>query len=149
MKTSKYSFYMKMAEVAASRSHDSETKVGSVLVHPESGAIIATGCNGFVRGANDDALPSTRPQKYDYIVHSEMNLIANCARHGISTNGCFVVCTLTPCKSCMRMLWQSGIRSVICKEEYRDFHDIQTMKDLKLDIFRTDDGYIDIKYSNL
>lgn len=140
---------MNMAEVAASRSHDAETKVGSILVKKDSGAIIATGCNGFVRGAKDEILPSTRPNKYDYIVHSEMNLIANCARHGIATEGCFVVCTLTPCKSCMRILWQSGIKSVICKNEYKDFAEIQNMQDLKLEIIRTYEGYIDIRYSNL
>lgn len=147
-KPSKYEFYMRTAEIAATMSHDSETKVGSVLVNINSGAIIATGCNGFVRGADDVNLPNSRPDKYDYIVHSEMNLIANCARHGISTDNCFVVCTLTPCKMCMRVLWQSGIKSVICKHIYKDFTEILQMKDLNLDISTTDENYIVLKYSN-
>jgi dCMP deaminase len=138
---------MAMAEVAAMRSHDAETKVGSVLVKESTGAIVATGCNGFVRGSNDELLPNTRPEKYDYIVHSEMNLIANCARHGISMEGCFVVCTLTPCKICMRLLWQSGVTKVIAKQTYRDFNDICNMKDLKINI-RSYDPYIDIVYDN-
>lgn len=137
-----------MADVAASRSHDSETKVGSVLVKSDTGAIIATGCNGFVRGASDVLLPSTRPDKYDYIVHSEMNLIANCARHGISTENCFVVCTLTPCKICMRLLWQCGINRVIAKAKYRDFDNILAMRDIA--VSSTDsDGYIDLRYQAL
>lgn len=145
MKPSKIETYMAMAEAAAQRSHDSETKVGSVLVKESTGAILATGCNGFVRGADDASLPSTRPEKYDYIVHSEMNLIANCARHGISMENCFVVCTMTPCKICMRLLWQSGVTRVVAKTRYRDFDDILAMRDLKIDI-RNEDQYIDLIY---
>jgi len=136
---------MAMAEVAATRSHDAETKVGSILVKDATGAVVATGCNGFVRGADDTVLPNTRPDKYDYMVHSEMNLIANCARHGISMEGCFVVCTLTPCKVCMRLLWQSGVVRVVAKEIYRDFDDILAMKDIGIDI-RNDGEYIDMRY---
>jgi dCMP deaminase len=145
MKPSKIETYMMMAEAASQRSHDSETKVGSVLIKESTGAILATGCNGFVRGADDDSLPSTRPDKYDYIVHSEMNLIANCARHGISMENCFVVCTMTPCKVCMRLLWQSGVTRVVAKTRYRDFDDILAMRDLKIDI-RNEGQYIDLIY---
>jgi len=145
MKPSKIETYMMMAEAASQRSHDSETKVGSVLIKESTGAILATGCNGFVRGADDDSLPSTRPDKYDYIVHSEMNLIANCARHGISMENCFVVCTMTPCKICMRLLWQSGVTRVVAKTRYRDFDDILAMRDLKIDI-RNEGQYIDLIY---
>ena len=147
VRPSKLSFYMAMAEAAASRSHDLEAKVGSVLVKWDTGAIIATGCNGFVRGADDLKLPAKRPEKYDYIVHSEMNLIANCARHGISTDNCFVVCTLTPCKVCMRMLWQCGINRVVAKEQYRDLDEILAMDDLAVDV-RSDDGFIDLRYGS-
>lgn len=146
MRPSHLQFCMAMAEVAATRSHDAETRVGSVLVKADTGAVIATGCNGFVRGADDALLPNIRPEKYDYIVHSEMNLIANCARNGISTSGCFVVCTLTPCKVCMRMLWQCGINRVVAKDRYRDFDDIMAMEDLAVDV-RNEDGYIDLRYT--
>lgn len=142
---SKLQTYMDMAEIVARRSHDSETKVGSILIKESTGAVVATGCNGFVRGADDSSLPSTRPDKYDYMVHSEMNLIANCARHGISMEGCYVVCTLTPCKICMRLLWQSGVSRVVAKQKYRDFNDIIDMKDLNIDI-RNDIEYIDMRY---
>src|SRR6478609_3085277 len=106
---SKLANYMETAEVCAKRSHDAETKVGAVLVNNISGAIMATGFNGFVRGAPDSILPTTRPDKYEYIVHAETNLITNCARHGISMDNCMLVCTLSPCKSCMRMLINAGV----------------------------------------
>jgi len=143
---SKLQTYMRMAEIAASRSHDAETQVGSVLVKKESGAVIATGCNGFIRKAPDDNLPTTRPEKYLYIVHSEMNLMANCCHHGISMRNTFVVCTLSPCASCMRNLWNAGVREVFCKEKYRDFEDILKMRDIKVTQRKTPEGYIHLKY---
>src|SRR5574343_596422 len=119
MRPSKNQNYMDIAEAVAQRSHDAETKVGAVLINNTSGAIIATGYNGFVRGADDSVLPNTRPAKYEYIVHAEQNLICNSARHGISMNNCSLVCTLSPCKLCMRMLLNCGITKVIAKDLYK------------------------------
>src|SRR5258708_4938896 len=104
---------MDMAEVVSMRSHDAETKVGAVLVNNKSGAILATGFNGFVRGACDSELPTTRPQKYEFILHAETNLMANCARHGISMEDCTLISTLSPCKQCMRLMINCGITMVI------------------------------------
>ena len=121
-----------MAKTTALRSKDAETKVGAILVNNITGAVIATGYNGFVRGAPDHLLPTTRPDKYDYIVHAEQNLICNCARHGISMNDCTLVSTLSPCVKCMRLLWQCGIKKIICRDLYRDMSDILEMKDIKV-----------------
>src|ERR1017187_8729887 len=126
---SKLENYMEMAETVAKRSHDQETKVGAILVNNKSGALLATGYNGFVRGVHDEILPSKRPLKYEYILHAEQNLIANCARHGISMEDCKLICTLTPCKLCMRMLFNCGITHVIAKEKYNDFDEILKMQD--------------------
>jgi dCMP deaminase len=137
---------MDIASVIAQRSHDAETKVGAVLVNNGSGAIIATGFNGFVRGADDNALPTTRPQKYEYIVHAEQNLICNSAKHGISMDNCSLVCTLSPCKLCMRMLLNCGITKVIAKDLYKDFNEILEMKDIKVTVQKEEDGFYHIEY---
>jgi dCMP deaminase len=146
MRPSKLKNYMDMAEVCSHRSHDSETKVGAVLVNNASGAIVATGYNGFVRGAPDGILPNTRPEKYEYILHAEQNLIANCARHGISMENCMLVCTLSPCKSCMRMLVNCGITKVVAKDLYKDFDAILKMQDIKITLSLEGD-YKHITYS--
>lgn len=146
MRPSKIRNYMDIAEVVAQRSHDSQTKVGSVLVNNDNGAIIATGFNGFVRHANDSLLPNTRPDKYQYIVHSEMNIIANCAKNGISMDNCTVICTLTPCENCMRMLWQCGITDVIAKDPYTGFADVLAMKDIQVIQTATPEGFIALEY---
>ncbi len=139
-------WFMGFAEQASLRSHDAETKVGAVLVHRDTQAILATGFNGFVRGADDQSLPNTRPDKYPYMVHAEQNLIAHCARHGISMDNCDVYCTLSPCCVCMRLLWQCGIQKIIVKELYRDFDAIQQMKDIKVTV--TEGNYYILEYSN-
>lgn len=146
MRPTKNQNYMDIATTIAERSHDAETKVGAVLVNNISGAIVATGYNGFVRGANDSILPNTRPDKYEYILHAEQNLIANSARHGISMDNCSLVCTLSPCKLCMRMLLNCGITKVIAKELYKDFNEILKMQDIKVEAKQEEDGFWHISY---
>lgn len=146
MRPSKNQNYMDIAVTIAARSHDAETKVGAVLVNNTSGAIVATGYNGFVRGAPDSILPTTRPDKYEYILHAEQNLISNSARHGISMDNCSLVCTLSPCKLCMRLLLNSGVTKVIAKDLYRDFNDILQMKDIQVEAKQEADGFWHITY---
>jgi dCMP deaminase len=146
MRPSKNQNYMDIATIIAQRSHDAETKVGAVLVNNSSGAIIATGFNGFVRGADDAILPNTRPDKYEYIVHAEQNLICNSAKHGISMNNCSLICTLSPCKLCMRMLLNCGITKVIAKDLYKDFDEILKMQDIKVECKKEEDGFYHIAY---
>lgn len=146
MRPTKNQNYMDIATTIAQRSHDAETKVGAVLVNNSSGAIVATGYNGFVRGADDTALPNTRPDKYEYILHAEQNLIANSARHGISMNDCSLVCTLSPCKACMRMLFNCGITKVLAKELYKDFDEVLKMKDLNVVATQEADGLWHLTY---
>ena len=123
---------MQTASSFAQNSHDAETKVGSILVHKESGSILGGAYNGFVRGAQDSKLPNTRPEKHKFIVHSEVNLICNSTRNGVNTSGCFVVCTLSPCINCARILFQAGIDTIYFKDTYHDFHQNLAMPDLKI-----------------
>lgn len=137
---------MDVACVIAERSHDAKTKVGAVLVNNHSGAIIGTGYNGFVRGTNDAILPNSGPEKYEYILHAEQNLIANSARHGTSMDNCSLYCTLSPCKLCMRMLFNCGITKVIAKDLYKDFDEITKMQDIKVEVTKEKDGFYHITY---
>ena len=138
---------MDMVEIVANRSHDEETQVGALLIKNDSSAIIATGYNGFVRGAPDEILPCTRPHKYEYILHAEQNLIFNCAKHGINTENTTLICTHTPCKLCMRMLFSCGITQVIAKTLYKDWQEILLMDDLRVDYrFSKETGYYHLTY---
>lgn len=144
MRPSKLEYYMGIAEAVSAKSHDMETKVGGILVKNDTGVIVATGYNGFVRGAPDEELPTTRPDKYHYMVHCEENLIASAAKNGINISNCTLVITLSPCQKCLRLLWQAGITEVVCKELYRDHS--SEMKDLKIVEEKTDVGYTKLRY---
>jgi dCMP deaminase len=141
---SKNSYWMSIAEKVATRSHDTETQVGAILVKNDTGMVIASGHNGFVRGAPDKLLPTTRPEKYQYMVHAEENLLAHCARNGIKVDNCTLVITLSPCQKCLRLMWQAGITQVICRDIYRD-HTI-ALADLNIDQESTNEGYIKLTY---
>lgn len=141
--------FMSLAEAIAQRSHDSETKVGSVLVKALNNTLVSTGYNGFIPGAPDHVLPTTRPEKYEYIQHSELNLISNCSKNGISTEGCYVVCTLSPCVNCTRLLVSAGIRKVVTKQLYKDFNQVMSMKDLNVSYRQDEYGYYHISYDSV
>lgn len=135
---------MGIAKAVSLKSHDAETKVGAVLINNDTGGVIATGYNGFVRGAPDDKLPTTRPDKYAYMVHAEENLMAHCAREGVSVNNCTLVITMSPCQRCLRIMWQAGITEVVCRELYKDH--VTDMADLGITKEGTDEGYTRLRY---
>lgn len=145
MRPTKLQNYMDLARTIARRSHDAETQVGAVLVNNKTGAILAVSYNGFVRGADDTALPDKRPDKYPYMMHAEQNIIANCARHGISMEDCSLICTLSPCISCMRLLWQCGITRVVVGEMYKDFENLTKMKDINVEVHNIE-GFFELRY---
>lgn len=132
IKPAKILSYIRRAEVVADNSPDAETKVGSVLISKKTGSVISEGYNGFVRGANDDIIPKTRPEKYEYVIHAETNLICNAARNGVTTDDCFIVQTHSPCVHCARLLYQCGITTVYYKEFYRGTEEVKRLGDLEL-----------------
>ena len=132
MKWNKLNTAMTVAEAVSKDSHDQKTQVGAVLVRKDSGAIIGTGFNGFIRGAPDDSLPNYDDDKHEFMQHAEKNLMSNCIREGISARNCIVVCTHSPCADCTRFLWQCGITEVICKHVHKTFHNVQRMQDLNV-----------------
>lgn len=132
MRPSKTEYFMGIAEAVSLRSHDSETKVGCILVKNKDQAVVATAFNGFVRDAPDDILPTTRPEKYQFITHCEENVISHCARHGISSLDTTLYITLSPCTQCIRQLYNAGITSIVYRDQYRDYQDLFFLPDLKV-----------------
>lgn len=147
-RVSKNTYFMDLAIAASKRSHDAQTQVGCVLISNMTDNILGTGYNGFVRGADDSQLPNLRPDKYQYILHSEMNLLISLARlGGIGTNNTTLYCTHSPCIACMRNLYQAGITRVIIKKTYTDFELLKEQLDLKFTSKKTPEGYLELTYS--
>lgn len=111
-------YYFGIAKAARMASKDRSRKVGAVLVDPEGG-VCATGYNGFPRGVNDDYDERhERPTKYDFVEHSERNVIYQAARKGIATQGCTLYTwaegsDIGVCTNCARAIIQAGIVKVV------------------------------------
>ena len=107
-----YEYFMGLAAQAASRSKDPRTNVGAVLVGPDH-RILSLGYNGFPDGIEDTAERWTSAEKDKYVVHAEVNALANAARSGVATDRAWAVVTLAPCSNCARTLIAAGIKSVV------------------------------------
>lgn len=129
MRISKEEYLFDMTDIISKRSHDTQRKVGALLVN-DAGSIISTGYNGFCRDSPDASLPTTRPEKYEYILHSEENLICNAANNGISMRDCTVVINLSPCKHCLRLLKNCGVKRILFNNRYSDFDEVLKLKDV-------------------
>jgi len=123
MKRDKAIKYFKLAKhMADTFSKDPSSKVGCLLLAPDSLQILSMGYNGFPRGV-DETLPERweRPTKYEFVEHSERNCLYNACRSGTCTNNSIAVITLYPCCDCCRALIQSGIKTIVTKKpDYDD-----------------------------
>lgn len=106
--------FIEVAKAISMFSKDKSTKVGAVIVGP-SGEIRSTGWNGAPRGckADEDSRGESRPEKYFWFSHAEMNAITNAARVGTPLEGTTIVVTHAPCMDCARAIVQAGIKKVV------------------------------------
>lgn len=112
--------------IAEYRSSDSEKKVAASIYSWVTDGYSEV--NRFVDGAI--GLPNTRPDKYEYIIHAEANLVNWAAKTGFALEDQIVICTLSPCQNCIRTMFQAGIREIYYKETYRNHN--PNMRDIKV-----------------
>ena len=105
-------YFIRMAELVASRSKDPSTKVGCVVVSYDN-TVLSTGYNGLPRGVLDLPERMERPVKYLWTAHAEENAVAQAARNGISLNGATAYVTHSTCCRCARALIQAGILHIV------------------------------------
>lgn len=106
------SYFMTLAFVASSRSRDQETKHGTILVD-KNNIILGTGYNSFIKGVNDASLPKIRPNKYPFMIHSELNAILNCRVLPREAGGGRAYVTGRCCNHCLQSLIQAGVNELI------------------------------------
>lgn len=108
MRPSWTDYFLGLAKVVATRSHDLQTQHGCVITDSKN-RILGVGYNGFARGLNDQELPKTRPDKYPWMIHAERNALSNCIVR--PDNGIAYV-TGQCCNDCIMALWQEGVSQV-------------------------------------
>ena len=102
-------YYLNLAEAAKLRSKDPITQVGAVIVNADN-RIVSLGYNGMPQGADEYDLWDN---KDEYVLHAEVNALANAARNGTSVLGGTLYVTLTPCIGCARSIIAAGIEHVV------------------------------------
>ena len=101
-------YFLGLAKVASQRSHDIHTQHGCVITD-RNHRILGVGYNGFPKGMDDKKLPTSRPEKYSWMIHAERNALSNCVIR--PDNGVAYV-TGQCCNDCIKALWQEGITEV-------------------------------------
>jgi dCMP deaminase len=107
-------YFLGLAKVVSQRSHDVHTQHGCVITDSNN-RILGVGYNGFPRGLDDSLLPTSRPEKYPWMVHSERNALSNCVVR--PDNGIAYV-TGQCCNDCIMALWQEGVTKVIMVDSH-------------------------------
>lgn len=107
-------YFMTLAIVASLKSKDPSTQVGAVIIDNKNKKVISSGYNGFPRYLDDNKIPQTRPEKYMYVVHAELNAILHAQRE---LSDCTLYATVFPCSECMKAVIQTGIKTVIYLNE--------------------------------
>jgi len=122
-------YFIKMANLTSERSTCIRKKVGAVMVRGKR--VIATGYNGIcITGATHcidtgqcyrDKLNIESGTRYEAgaCTHGEASAILQCARFGISTEGCTIYINGLVCILCAKMIVSAGITRVVCLDEDR------------------------------
>jgi len=138
------------AKIWAQQSYCVKKQVGAVLAS-DDGRIIATGYNGTVSGqpnvceievanpnygkriTQDTCIPKILKTS-DFTVHAEQNVLAFCAKDGISTDGATMYITLSPCATCAKFMVQAGIKRVVYLEKYKDLSGVKFLGDCGVEV---------------
>ena len=127
--------YMQTAEIFAELSHARRLHVGAIVVKDDR--IISIGYNGMPSGWDNNCEYEVTEFQTEYgvgsklvntgelktrpeVLHAETNAIAKLAKSNESGLGATMFITHAPCLDCAKLIYQSGISSVLYRDTYRD-----------------------------
>jgi dCMP deaminase len=113
--------YMQTAKTFAELSHAKRLKVGCIIVKDDR--IISIGYNGMPAGWSnvcEDIAEKGDLKTKPEVLHAESNAIAKLAKSNESGNGATMFITHSPCLECAKLIYQSGISTVIYNDLYRN-----------------------------
>ncbi|WP_406772022.1 deoxycytidylate deaminase [Tenacibaculum maritimum] len=109
--------YLRMAYEWAKLSHCDRKQVGALIVKDRM--IISDGFNGTPSGFENFCEDEDGYTKW-YVLHAEANAILKVASSTQSCKGATLYITLSPCKECSKLIHQSGIKTVVYTDKYKD-----------------------------
>jgi len=121
-------YFMRMADLAATRSTCLRRQVGAVVVREKR--VLTTGYNGAPKGLKHCAevgcvrsqnnIESGTRHELCRGVHAEQNAVIQAAYFGASIKDASMYTTNFPCVMCAKILVNAGIIEVIYKDDYED-----------------------------
>ena len=132
LKQKKYDIaYLKMAKEWAKLSYCHRRQVGALIVKDKM--IISDGYNGTPTGFENVCEDEENKTKW-YVLHAEANAIMKVAASTQSCEGATLYITLSPCRECSKLIFQSGIKRLVYIVEYKDKTGIDFLKKSGLEI---------------
>lgn len=105
---------LKRCYAKASRSPDTSTQIGAVIVNKKGFVEFSTfSFNGFCWGWEPTEEDYDRPRKYQIIEHAERRAIYKAANVGIALQGCTLYSTWAACCDCARAIVETGISRLV------------------------------------
>ncbi len=125
--------YLKMALEWAKLSYCKRKQVGALIVKDRT--IISDGYNGTPSGFENCCEDENNKTKW-YVLHAEANAILKISRSTQSCEGAILYLTLSPCKECSKLIFQSGIKRVVYIQDYSDNEGLAFLKDAGVEILK-------------
>ena len=123
--------YLKMALEWAKLSYCKRRQVGALIV--KNKMIISDGYNGTPTGFENICEDDENYTKW-YVLHAEANAIMKVAASTQSSQGATLYVTLSPCRECSKLIFQSGIKRVVYHNEYKDSSGIKFLKKAGIEV---------------
>lgn len=139
MRPSKDEYFLRMAELVATRSTCLRRHVGAVAVSAR-GFVLATGYNGVPAGephcneghpcAGAGAPPGTQLDDCE-ASHAEVNALMQC--HDVAAIDTLYL-TTTPCASCSKLIVATGCRRVVAREIYAQPGGVDRLRRARIEV---------------
>ncbi len=123
---------MKFAHTISLRSCDPRHQVGAVVVTGDNTQVLAVGYNGNYAGGPNE-VESKNPGESG-MLHAEINALLKMDYNNPKFKTMYV--TLSPCRMCAKAIINSGIDSVIYRDQYRDLSGIEVLEDAGIKVQR-------------
>ncbi len=137
-------YFMRMAELVASRSTCLRRNVGAVVVKEKR--VLTTGYNGAPKGLKhcaevgcirlENKIESGTRHELCRGVHAEQNAVIQAAYFGVSIKDSTIYTTNFPCALCAKILINAGIKEVVFKDDYVDQLSTKILEESKVVVRR-------------
>ena len=109
--------YLRIAVEWSKLSYCKRKQVGAIIVRDRM--IISDGYNGTPSGF-ENCCEDDNNQTQWYVLHAEANAILKVAKSTQTCDNSTLYITLSPCKECSKLIYQSGIKRVVYMHGYSD-----------------------------